>query len=186
MSIDFKTILSEHAQAVACVESAIPEIESISKKIASVFEKKGCVFICGNGGSASDAQHFAAELTGRYQMDRPGYPAIALTTDCSALTSIGNDYGFDYVFSRQLEALASPGDLLIAISTSGNSANVVKAVEQARHQNVDSIGLLGREGGQLKDLVDTAIVVNVPSTARVQEAHIFILHLLCEAFEPTR
>ncbi|HEB98403.1 MAG TPA: SIS domain-containing protein, partial [Thiotrichales bacterium] len=129
------------------------------------------------------AQHFAAELTGRYSMDRPGYPAVALTTDTSALTSIGNDYGFEQVFARQLQALSRPGDLLIGISTSGNSANVLRAVDYARDHGIHSVGLLGRDGGALAEAVDIALTIGVNATARIQEAHILMLHLLCEAFE---
>ena len=142
-----------------------------------------CVYICGNGGSAGDSQHFAAELAGRFEKNRKGYPAIALTTDTSALTSIGNDFGFESVFSRQLEALAHAGDMLIAISTSGNSANVLRAVEVARERDVYTVGLLGGDGGELAHKVDLALIVGSSRTARIQEAHIFILHVLCEIFE---
>lgn len=184
MTINFDKVFAEHRQAVDCVAALQPEIAAAAERIRQVFASGGRVFVCGNGGSAADAQHFAAELTGRYQQDRRGYPAIALTTDTSALTAIGNDYGFEQMFSRQLSALARPGDLLVAISTSGNSPNVVMAVEYARHQGIVTLGLLGRSGGKLKSMVDSALVVSVESTARIQEAHVLILHLLCEAFEP--
>jgi phosphoheptose isomerase len=182
-SINFQAVLDEHRQAIDAVEAAAERIQSIADKVAQVFAKGGRVFICGNGGSAADAQHFAAELTGRYQCDRQGYPAIALTTDTSALTAIGNDYGFDQLYARQMEALAMPGDLLIAISTSGNSANMVKVVEYARDNGIHTVALLGKAGGQLKDLVDDSITINVQHTGRIQEAHILILHLVCERFE---
>lgn len=148
-----------------------------------VITNGGKIFTCGNGGSAADAQHFASELTGRFEKNRQGYAAIALTTDSSSLTAIGNDFGFEFIFSRQLQALAQTGDLLFAISTSGNSANVVQAVNYARSNDVYSIGLLGRDGGKLAGLVDLPLIVPVERTARVQEAHIFILHLLCELLE---
>lgn len=182
--INVKADIAAHQQAIEGVAALEEQIIAAAELVEKTFANHGRVFICGNGGSASDAQHFAAELTGRYQRDRRGYPAIALTTDCSALTSIGNDYGFDEIFSRQMQAQSRPGDLLIAISTSGNSANVVRAVEFAREQGIPTIGLLGRDGGKLGALVDNALTINVDSTARVQEAHIFMLHLICEAFEP--
>ena len=141
------------------------------------------ILICGNGGSAADAQHFAAELTGRYLKERRSYPALALTTDTSALTAIGNDYGFDSVFSRQIEGLGKAGDILIAISTSGRSPNILKAVEVAKARGLRTIGLLGRDGGTLKDLVDDAFIVPSEVTARIQEIHEMILHFLCESMD---
>lgn len=184
--INFQTVLEEHRQAVAAVEAATGQIQSIADRMAQVFAAGGRVFACGNGGSAADAQHFAAELTGRYQAERRGYPAIALTTDTSALTAIGNDYGFEQVYARQLESLARSDDLLVVMSTSGNSSNVVKAVEYAKANGIYTVGLLGKDGGVLKDMVDEAIVIGVVHTGRIQEAHILILHLLCEQFEPSR
>ncbi|MBL0311901.1 MAG: D-sedoheptulose 7-phosphate isomerase [Holophagaceae bacterium] len=146
--------------------------------------RRGCkILICGNGGSAADAQHLAAELSGRYLKERKALAGIALTTDTSALTAIGNDYGFDFVFSRQVEALARPGDLLIGISTSGNSANVIKAVESAEHMGVHTLGLLGRDGGKLKNMVDDALVVPSTITARIQEVHQMVYHFWCEILD---
>ena len=139
--------------------------------------------MCGNGGSASDAQHFASELTGRFEKDRAGYAAFALTTDSSALTAIGNDYGFDRVFARQLESVGHANDVLMVISTSGNSKNLLETVNQAKKQNIKTIALVGRDGGALKELTDCAIVVPGERTSRIQEAHIFILHYICQAFE---
>lgn len=184
MPLNLQAAIASHREAVDSVLDLESSLIEAVERIRETFASGGRVFICGNGGSASDAQHFAAELTGRYKQDRPGYPAIALTTDTSALTAIGNDYGYDAVFSRQLESLASPGDLLIAISTSGNSSNVIKAVEIASHQQLSTVGLLGRDGGKLAPMVDIALTVPVELTARIQEAHILILHLICEAFEP--
>ncbi|SMC10149.1 D-sedoheptulose 7-phosphate isomerase [Nitratiruptor tergarcus] len=137
------------------------------------------IMLCGNGGSAADAQHIAAELVGRFKKERRGLPAIALTTDTSALTAIGNDYGYAQVFARQVEALGKRGDVLIAISTSGESENVLRAVEVARAQECKVIGLLGKDGGRIKDLCDTSIVVPVHDTPRIQEMHILIGHILC-------
>jgi D-sedoheptulose 7-phosphate isomerase len=132
--------------------------------------------ICGNGGSASDAQHFAAEIVGRFERERRAYPAVALSTDTSILTAVGNDYGYDAVFARQVDGLGRPGDVLIGISTSGNSENVVRAVKRAQSLDMTTVGLLGKDGGTLKPLVDQAIVVGSTTTARIQETHIFVLH----------
>ena len=183
MTLDIKAVIAAHREAVDCVQALEPSLYQAVEVLQKTFASGHRVYACGNGGSAADAQHFAAELTGRYDRDRRGYPAIALTTDTSALTSIGNDYGFDHIFARQLESLAAPGDLLVAISTSGNSTNVVKAVEYARTNGIYTIGLLGRDGGRLAALIDLPLTINVPKTGRIQEAHILILHLLCEAFE---
>jgi len=141
------------------------------------------VLVCGNGGSAADAQHFAAELVGRFTRERRAWPALALTTDSSALTAIGNDYGFDRVFSRQVEAHGQPGDVLIGISTSGGSPNVLAAVETARARGLVTIGLTGRDGGALGRAVDVHLNVPSPSTARTQEVHITLLHVLCDLVE---
>jgi D-sedoheptulose 7-phosphate isomerase len=141
------------------------------------------LMLCGNGGSAADSQHLAAELTGRFVKDRRALAAIALSTDTSALTCIGNDYSFEEVFARQVQGLGRPGDVLIGISTSGNSRNVTRAVEEARAAGIQVVGLLGRDGGALKDQCDVAIVVRSQVTARIQEAHILIGHTLCGLIE---
>lgn len=172
--------ITAHQEAIASIISMEKELLAVGTRLRTILETGGRVFICGNGGSAADAQHFAAELTGRFERERRGYPAVALTTDSSALTAIGNDYGFDFIFSRQLEALGQQGDMLIAISTSGNSINVLKAVEYARANRIYSVGLLGRDGGKLATQVDAHFTILAAKTARIQEAHIFILHLLCE------
>ena len=139
--------------------------------------------LCGNGGSAADAQHIAAELTGRYKTERGALAGIALTTDTSALTAIGNDYGYEFVFSRQLEALGREGDLLIAISTSGNSGNVLKALELARKIGIKTIGLSGRTGGAMNELCELNLVVPSNDTPRIQEMHIMIGHIICQAID---
>ncbi|UZP75616.1 SIS domain-containing protein [Candidatus Paraluminiphilus aquimaris] len=141
------------------------------------------IYLCGNGGSAADAQHIAAELIGRFVSDRRSLPAIALTTDTSALTAIGNDYGYDHVFSRQVEGLAQPGDVLLAISTSGNSMNILNAVESAQKSGVLAIGLSGKSGGELHRVADLSLVVPSDVTARIQEMHIVVGHLLCALIE---
>ncbi len=146
----------------------------------------GKVLACGNGGSASDAQHFAAEFIGRFERERPGLAAIALTTDTSIITAIGNDYSFNAIFSKQVEALGAPGDVLIAISTSGNSANVIAAVQAAHAKEMSIVALTGRGGGKIREmLLDTDVHICVPHerTARVQEVHILTLHCLCDAVD---
>lgn len=183
MPLDIPAALEAHRQAVDSVLALEPRIHAVADLLRDTFAAGRRVFVCGNGGSASDSQHFAAEFTGRYESDRRGYPVMALTTDTSALTSIGNDYGFQRLFARQLEALGGAGDVLFVISTSGNSDNLVAAVEQARQMGVITVGLLGRDGGSLSALVDHPLVVQVRRTPRIQEAHILILHMLCEAFE---
>jgi D-sedoheptulose 7-phosphate isomerase len=178
--------LAEHRAALEAVSAMAPDILRAADTIAQTLRRGGRVFACGNGGSAADAQHFAAELTGRFERERRGLAGIALTTDTSALTAIGNDYGFEAVFARQLEALGQAGDLLLALSTSGHSANVVRAVETARAQDIGTLGLLGCDGGALAGMVDQALIVPAPRTARIQEMHILILHLLCEAIDDAR
>ncbi len=143
----------------------------------------GKLLICGNGGSAADAQHFAAEMIGRLRYDRDPIAAVALTTDSSNLTAIGNDYLFEDVFWRQVQALGSENDVLIGISTSGNSMNVIKAVETARQKNIKTIALLGRDGGKLVDRVDAALVVPAQTSMRIQEVHITVIHTWCELIE---
>lgn len=146
----------------------------------------GKVLACGNGGSASDAQHFAAEFIGRFERERPGLAAIALTTDSSILTAVGNDYSFNDIFSKQVQALGAPGDVLIAITTSGNSANVLAAVEAAHAKEMTVVALTGRGGGKLDELLtETDVHICVPHdrTARIQEVHILALHCLCDAVD---
>lgn len=151
--------------------------------IISTYKAGGKVLLIGNGGSAADAQHIAAELVGRFKLERVGLPAIALTANTSILTSVANDYKYDNVFSRQVEALANNKDILIAITTSGNSINVLKAVEMARSKNVKVIGLTGRDGGKLKDMADMIIMIPSDNTPRIQEAHITIGHIICNFVE---
>lgn len=169
-------------QALACFESARPLLHDIARTGESMrasLASDGAILICGNGGSAADAQHFAAELTGRFEGERPGKRAIALHADTSALTAIGNDYGFEHIFRRQVEALGRPGDVLVAISTSGNSTNVLRAVEEAKARGIHTIGLLGRDGGQLATLCDDHVTVSHERTARIQEVHGFVIHCWC-------
>jgi D-sedoheptulose 7-phosphate isomerase len=148
--------------------------------IASCLRAGGKVLFFGNGGSAADAQHLAAEFVGRFVRERDGLAAIALTTDSSILTAVGNDYGFDQIFARQIQALARPGDVAVAISTSGNSPNILEGVRAARKANAKTIGLSGRDGGALAKEADLAITIASSNTARIQECHIAVGHLLCE------
>lgn len=172
-----------HQSVVASLQSEVTVIQAAAQHLISALANGGKILLCGNGGSAGDAQHIAAELVGRFETERRGLAAIALTTDTSALTAIGNDYGYDRVFSRQLEALARPGDVLVAISTSGNSSNVVKAVELANELGVNTVGLLGGSGGKLKDMVSLPLVVPSSQTARIQECHILIGHIWCSLID---
>ncbi len=175
--------LDEHRELFARLDALAPEVQAAGRLMAEALRRGRKIMFCGNGGSAADSQHLAAELTGRFIHDRRPLAAMALSTDSSALTCIGNDYSFADVFSRQVEGLGQAGDVLVGISTSGRSANVIKAVEAARGRDMQVIGLLGRDGGTLKALSDIAIVVPSPTTARIQEAHILIGHTLCGLIE---
>jgi len=159
------------------------ELEAAVAAVAEALQGGGKVLLCGNGGSAADAQHVAAELVGRFKAERRGLAAVALTTDTSALTAIANDYGFERVFARQVEALARPGDVVVGLSTSGNSANVLAAVETAKGIGCRTVGLTGRDGGRLGRMVDVHLNVPHDDTARVQEAHITLGHILCDCVE---
>ncbi|ACO03881.1 MAG TPA: D-sedoheptulose 7-phosphate isomerase [Persephonella sp.] len=156
------------------------EILNFGILLAKRLKNGNKVLICGNGGSSADAQHFAAEIVGRFELERKGFPAIALTTDTSILTAVGNDYGFENIFSRQVEALGEKGDILIGISTSGNSENVVRAVLKAKEIGMFTAGFLGKDGGKLKDIVDFPFIVKHNSTARIQEVHLTLEHTLCK------
>lgn len=183
MATGYSQALREHQELLSRLSSLAPSVEGAARLITSALSTGHKILLCGNGGSAADCQHIAAELIGRFMGDRRALPAIALTTDTSALTSIGNDYGFDEVFSRQVSGLGAAGDCLIAISTSGNSRNVLRAAETARAAGMHVIGLLGRDGGSLRGICEPAIVVPSETTARIQEAHIFIGHALCGMVE---
>lgn len=179
----WKSGLEEHLELFNRLASLADDVAKAAAVIASAVSDGNKVMFCGNGGSAADSQHLAAEFVGRFVKDRRPLGALALSTDSSALTCIGNDYGFDDVFYRQVVGLGRAGDCLVAISTSGNSRNVIKAVEAARAADIQVVGLLGRDGGALKSMCDIPIVVASPTTARIQEAHIFIGHTLCGMVE---
>ena len=179
----FQNNLREHLALFEMLPQLESNVQQAGTLIGEALAAGRKLMLCGNGGSAADSQHIAAELTGRFIRDRRPLAAVALTTDTSALTSIANDYSFDEVFARQVTALGAPGDCLIGISTSGNSRNVIKAVEAARGIGMHIIGLLGRDGGALRALCDVAIVAPSATTARIQEAHIMIGHTLCGMVE---
>ncbi len=182
--MDLQAIFKEHHEVIrALMEQQAGKIEQLGKKAVEVLRNGGTIFFCGNGGSAADSQHLAAELVGRYERERDALPAVALTVDTSALTAIGNDYGFEDVFHRQLLALGKARDLLVAISTSGNSPNVLKAVETARRKGMFTVALTGKGGGRLAGACDQAIVVPSSRTSRIQEAHIIIGHMMCQYIE---
>jgi len=163
--------------------SLTDEIEKVIYAIIKCLKNGNKVVLFGNGGSAADAQHIAAELIGKFKINRSSYPAIALTTDSSIITSLSNDYSFDIIFSRQCEGLVQKGDVVIGISTSGNSVNVKKGLEIAKKKGAVTIGLLGSKGGTIKKLVDIPIIVNSSSTPRIQEVHRTIYHIICDMVE---
>jgi len=158
-------------------------LNELAARVVKCLKAGGKIILMGNGGSAGDAQHIAAEFVGRYKKERRSYPALALNTNTSTITAVGNDYGYDVTFSRQVEGFAKEGDIVIGISTSGNSPNVYKAMEMARQKGCFTAAFLGKDGGTIKDIVDLPLVVKTNNTPRVQECHIFLGHTLCELVE---
>jgi D-sedoheptulose 7-phosphate isomerase len=184
MKQDIIDELNEHKAVIdTIIDNLVDDIVSVSHLIIGTLKDGNKILICGNGGSAADAQHIAAELTGRYKTERRPLPCIAITTDTSALTAIGNDYGYDTVFSRQTQALANSGDLIIGISTSGNSKNVINAFEVAKEIGCKTVALIGKDGGDMKKLADLSIVVPSNNTPRIQESHILIGHMICQQID---
>ena len=175
--------LDEHIKVAQQMKGLVDKINQASEMCVQCLQNGHKILIFGNGGSAADAQHIAAELVGRYKIERKGLPVIALTTDTSALTAIGNDYGYQHIFKRQIEALASPNDVVIGISTSGGSDNVLSALKLASKINCRTIGLSGRGGGEMNTLCDINIVAPSEDTPRIQEMHIFMGHTLCHIIE---
>jgi D-sedoheptulose 7-phosphate isomerase len=168
------------------LEAAAPAIASGAVLLAGALAGGGCVLCCGNGGSAADAQHFSSELLNHYEQERPGLPAVALTTDSSTLTSLANDYGYPEVFARQVRALGRGGDILLAITTSGRSENVLRAIAAAHQCDMRVVALCGRDGGRIPDLLregDVEIRVPASSTARIQEVHLLTIHCLCDLID---
>ena len=174
----FMDSLTASIAAKQCVNLEV--VAQVAEQVYQCLKSGHRVLLAGNGGSAADAQHIAAEFTGRFLKDRQPLPAIALTTDTSAITAIGNDYGFDAVFSRQIQALGQPGDLFFAISTSGNSPNLLAAIAAAQTAGVGTVGVTGKDGGTIRPMVDHSIHVDHPDTPRIQETHIMALHMICE------
>jgi len=176
-------LLDEHLQVIHDLRELVPAIERAAGEIDRRLRDGGTVFFMGNGGSAADSQHLAAELVGRFKIERSALSGIALTTDTSILTSVGNDYGFDQIFARQVEALCGEKDVVVALSTSGNSPNVLLALEAAGRLGAYRIGLTGRGGGTMSAHCEQCLAVPSTSTARIQEAHILIGHILCDLVE---
>jgi D-sedoheptulose 7-phosphate isomerase len=179
-----ETELNSHKDTIGKVIDLLqPDIEKACRLCINTLKKGNKILFFGNGGSAADAQHLAAELSGRYKKERKGLPGIALTTDTSVLTAIGNDYEFDYIFERQVEAIANPDDLLIGISSTGNSLNVLRAFAKGKSLNCRTLGLSGKGGGRMNGNCDLNIIVPSDNTARVQEMHILIGHIICQAID---
>jgi D-sedoheptulose 7-phosphate isomerase len=182
--MNVKSVIEDHEQTVRSLkESCVPTIERIAEICKSAIINNHKILFCGNGGSAADSQHLAAEFVGRFKKERKGLPSIALTTDTSILTAVGNDYGYDDVFRRQVEALAVAGDVLIGISTSGNSENVVRAFEQAKKQHVTVIAFTGAKDSRMSELADITLKVPSTFTAHIQECHILVGHIICSAVD---
>ena len=164
-------------------EALMQTIATVGRECVALYKNGKKTLLAGNGGSAADAQHIAAELVGRYGFDRPSIPSLALTTDTSNLTAIGNDYGYDKVFSRQMEGMGSKGDLFIGISTSGNSVNIINAINAAKEKGVKTVALVGRDGGEMGRIADYAIIIPSNDTPRIQESHILVGHMICDIIE---
>jgi len=173
----------ETKQVIYDNDELLERIEEVVKKCIEIYRGTNKTILAGNGGSAADAQHIAAELVGRYGFDRPSIPSLALTTDTSNLTAIGNDYGYDKVFSRQLEGMGQKGDLFIGISTSGNSINIINAFNSAKEKGITTVALVGKDGGEMAKMADISLIVPSDSTPRIQEAHILIGHIICDIIE---
>ncbi len=177
-----KSIIN-NKKALICLENNVETIKTIASLAINSLKNKGKIIFMGNGGSAADSQHLAAELIGRFKKNRTALPSIALSTNTSILTAIGNDFSFDDIFVRQIEALTNPNDLVIGISTSGNSKNVINAIEKAKELGAKTIGFLGKNGGFLKNIVDVYLTININDTPRIQEMHILAGHIICEIIE---
>lgn len=176
-------IFDDSLKVISDSKKLINEIINVSNLITECFQNGNKVIIFGNGGSAADSQHFAAEFIGRFQFERESLSAISLTTDTSILTALGNDYAFDNIFSRQCESLVTNNDVVIGISTSGNSLNVVNGIKSSKNKGAKTIGVLGNDGGNLKEIVDIPIIIPSTSTPRIQESHRLILHIICDIVE---
>ena len=176
--------VSTTCEVIAGLNAMASSVSTASQLIHDALVTGGKLLCCGNGGSAADSAHFAAEIAGRYVIERPGFPAINLTGDNSLVTALINDYPADEVFARQVTALGAAGDVLAVFSTSGNSANVLKAVEAAKEKGIRTIAFLGRDGGKCKGMADAEMIVSADATARIQEAHLLLYHTICEVLDP--
>jgi len=183
MEDNIKSSLAKHKEALSLLENQSSTIAEIASLFIKSLESGGKIIFVGNGGSAADAQHLAAELVGRFKKNRKPLSAISLATDTSILTAVGNDYGFDEIFTRQVEALAKKEDLIVGISTSGKSKNIVKALEMAKTIGLKSVGFLGKEGGDIKGLVDIDLTISIDNTPSIQEMHILAGHTICGIVE---
>ena len=182
--MDYLSLIEEHERAIAALKTdCLTDISRFAEACREAIAAGHTVYLMGNGGSACDCQHFAAELVGRFQKERRAMASVALTTDTSILTALANDYGYDAVFVRQVEALVKAGDVVVGITTSGNSSNILKALARAREFGAVTVGLTGRTGGQMKDLCDICIRIPADVTARIQEAHLLIEHMVCQRLE---
>lgn len=181
--IIFGKAIEEHLEVIEQVKAQQSQLEAIARSMAAALHAGRKILWCGNGGSAADSQHLAAELIGRFRRERSALPSVALTTDSSILTAVANDYGYESVFSRQVEAIGVAGDLMVGISTSGNSRNVISALETASRLNMTTVAFTGTDGGQIATLADHLFAVASHDTARIQEAHILAGHMLCDWIE---
>lgn len=187
MNLDtIQQCFAEHADVLAKTKALFPVIEEMAGLCENALRSGHKILICGNGGSAADAQHIAAEFVGRYHNERRSLPAIALTTDTSILTAVGNDYDFDRIFARQVEGLGQPGDVVWGISTSGNSADVLEALKLAKEKGLTTIGSTGKDGGAMKALCDTVLVIPSDTTARIQEMHMLCAHIICQLIDDAK
>jgi len=177
--------LTQASRVVDGIRGSLGQLERVARVLVDVLRDGGCIFTCGNGGSALAAQHFTAELLAHYRRDRPAVRSVALTADAGLVTAIGNDYSFDQIFSRQIMGLVTPRDAVLGFSTSGRSANIVRAIQAAREIGAVTVGFGGGDGGEVAGLVDHALVIPVAETARVQEGHLILTHLICEWIDAT-
>ena len=182
--MDYNKLIAEHNQTIEAMQAeCLDDISRFAEACRSAIASGRTIYLMGNGGSACDCQHFAAELVGRFQRERQAMAAVALTTDTSILTALANDYGFDVVFSRQVEALVRPGDVVVGLSTSGSSTNILRGMAKAKEKGAFTVGMTGRNGGKLKALCDVCIRIPSDVTARIQEAHLLVEHLVCQRIE---
>lgn len=183
MDDDIKEMIENSIETKQYLFNNITAIKQTTELIINSLRNHGKILVCGNGGSAAEAQHFAAELIGRFEKERTAIPCIALTTDSSNLTALGNDYGFESVFKRQISALGNKGDVLLCLSSSGNSENLIEAAAEAKRKNMMIINLLGKDGGKMKQMGNIEIIIPSSNTARIQECHLLILHILAKLIE---